>query len=100
MVEPKHIVCTEKETLSDIKISIAKIETKLDASIKTFYDHIAQGKGWRFLMASIGLGLVGSIITFAMMFGVLSKTVEVNERIILRILDKYEHLDIDSKKNG
>ena len=79
------------ETKGDVKLLSARINGSMD----TFFDHVKQGKGWRVAVSSSLVILIMNILVFAYMFGIINKTVNVNERIIQRILNKYEHIDTE-----
>jgi len=76
------------ETKGDVKL----LSSRINGSMDTFYDHIKQGKGWRTAVLSSILLFTINILMFVYMFGMLSKTVTVNERIIQRILNRYEQI--------
>ena len=104
-IKEQHIVCTEKETLNGLLVLVARTEERvvnldkrINGSLKTYQDHIVQGKGWRMAIIGTLVMIVLQIIGFAFVYGTLSKTVNVNERIIQRVLDKYEHLEVGGKK--
>ena len=49
-----------------------------------------QGKAWRMTVVGITLGLILEVIAFSYIYGQLSKTVSVNERIIQREVVNHE----------
>lgn len=100
-MEDNH-VCSQMETLREISVNVAEVKSdikaldkRINGSIDDFRVHIEHGGKWRLAIASIGVALVLNVVAFAYMFGQLNKTVCVNERIIQRILGKYELIRTD-----
>ena len=80
------------EDIAETKGDVKALSIRINGSYDTFYDHIKQGKGWRTAVMSSILLVVINIVIFSYLFGIVNKTVLVNERIIQRILMKYEQI--------
>lgn len=77
-----------------IEGTVVALDTRINGSIDMFYDHIKQGKGWRSIIAGIVIALIMQFVGFAFVFGRMDKTLEVNERVLQRILPKYEAIAV------
>ncbi len=80
----QHVICTEKETLGSIKATLEALDKRINGSYETFNNHIIQGRGWRGAVIGTAVMVIMQIIMFAYVYGNLSKTVNVNERILQR----------------
>lgn len=83
------------EDITETKGEIRLLSNRINGSIQTFYDHIEQGKGWRLAVVGSVVMVIINILLFSYLFGMVNKTVIVNERIIQRILLKYEQINTE-----
>ena len=78
--------------VAETKVELKSLSMRINGSMDRFADHIAQGRGWRMAITGSIVIIIINILAFTFFFGALNKTVLVNERILQRILEKYEHI--------
>lgn len=73
--------------IARVEERVIALDKRINGSYDMFLDHVKQGKMWRGVVVGISVTLIVNIIGFAYLFGTLSKTVCMNERIIAKFLD-------------
>ena len=78
------------ERLTRIEERQLATDKRINGSLDVLDKHVSQGHIWRVAILGIIVTIVINIIIFSNMYGYMSKTVSVNERNVLRILDKLD----------
>ena len=77
-----------QERLARIEERQVAIDRRINGSIDDIKQHISNGSKWRATIFTACIAIILQFLGFAYVYGCLSKTVSVNERILLRILNK------------
>ena len=88
--ERRHDYPKILEKLARMEERQIAIDRRINGSIDDIKLHISNGQKWRGTILSVCVMVVIQFIGFAYMYGGLSKTVSVNEKSVLRILNKIE----------
>ena len=86
MIERRADYPIIQERLARIEERQIAIDKRINGSIDDIHDHIKAGDRWRAIIIGIAVSVVIQIVAFSYIYGNLSKTVCVNERILQRIL--------------
>jgi len=74
--------CKFEQDIGYIKATVKGLDKRINGSIEAIKDHIKQGYTWRATIIGIMVAVVLEVIAFAYTYGILSKTVNTNEKII------------------
>ena len=81
------------ERLARIEERQVAIDNRINGSIDDIKEHINASVKWRAYIVGIIVSIVVQAVLFAYTFGNLNKTVSVNERILMRILNTYKNIE-------
>ena len=73
------------DDISEIKTTVGRLDSRVNGSIDKIENHLASGQAWRFAIVGTMLTIALQVITFAYLWGCLTKQVTINTDRITQI---------------
>ena len=81
------------EDIAETKESVKSLDRRINGSMDKIADHIAQGFYWRLAIGGVIGSFVIQVIIVASIWGSISKTVEINERMLSKITEDIDEIE-------